>query len=748
MPNDILGSPTALSLASSTDLPMTVAGLAVGGVIMTVTAAVFVYKEYELFQEKKQRKAIEEINRLHKRFLAKIVIPGYNEIQGFPPLFKLTTNENSSTADSMHFTDDEIRDMLKNVPHSSDIALAPYWQSVYNAILKLIEYYFSREDHHDLTAGVISYLLYMLCTKCLNFQGYDYDIAYLEAITQFIDAYASLGGEVNSQHFTRLQPVYSYLLSAKKYLEKHRESLSLEELLAELRDCCANTSNKLLRHLVKMTIDQSHVALADTVTLDELQNNILRRHYVSSQIKGIELFADSEINLPECIFKEWIMSLSQYYIKSLRPISSIRENSIVAPDILFQFVPWAKSLLSESDLSKIDEEALKQLDKSLEEICAVFKNAPNFLNTQLDLTGKKPRFISITEPNEVVNRTAMMSQFARLIHSIISMQYLCAHLLKSIKQLGDIYAKDRNHFCEIFGVLSQLMLVIKNGVALNLSDFSDIEKANQNIMRLEKEALFSREIVSTLNSVKQMTTKLGTEIIEYRNKASKPSDPTEDSITYEMRAVANLLSKMYPETVQQDTCCTQKTIPKIPVDTDVQKPESESKNSLPAAELPSQETQSVHLHKLTSLIFNQIRQMQQEPIADMHINQYLTIYRNLNTLQAKSIALLNEPNKTIQRAEKAQKTADLILSLCQRTFDFLSLPKEERLSTATEFVQRIHNELNHPVNNSFIDKHSNSASQFIYTNLCSFGLFQTETRRKMSQLDEDCKALVVSSRVS
>jgi hypothetical protein len=326
------------------------------------------------------------------------------------------------------------------------------------------------------------------------------------------------------------------------------------------------------------------------------------------------------------------------------------------------------------------------------------------------------------------------------------MQYLCAHLLKSIKQLGDIYAKDPNHFREIFGVLSQLMVVIKNGVALNLSDFSDIEKANQNVMRLDKEELFSREIASTLNTVKQMTTKLGTEIIEYRNKASKPSDPTEDSITYEMRAIATLLSKMYPEAELPDQCCI--PIPKTPISTDVQKPESESKNSLPVTELPSQETQSLRLHKLTSQIFNLIREMQQEPIADLHINQYVTIYRNLNTLQAKSIALLNEPNKTIQRAEKAQKTADLVMSLCQRTFDFLSLTKEERLEASLVFVQRIHNELSHPVNSSFLDKHNNTASQFIYTNLCGFGLFQTETRRKMGQLEKACEVLAVSSRGS
>ena len=377
----ILGSPTALSLATTTDLPMNIVGLAAGGVMISVASAVFVYKKYELFEEKKHRKAIEEINRLHKRYLERIVIPGYDDIQGFPAIFKLTSNENSSAADSLHFTDDEITDIGKNLPHGADIALSPYRETILSTLLKLKEYYFlktsefyfSKDD--DLTTSVLSYLLYILSTKCLNFQGYEYDIAYLDAISQFINAYASISG-VNSQHFSRLQPVYSYILTAKKYLEKHRESLSLEELLAELRDSCSNTSNKLIRNLVKMTIDQNHASLADTVSLYELQENILRRRYINTHIKGIELYTDSELHLPNSVFKEWIVSLTQYYLKSLRPISSIRDNDIVAPDDLFAFIPWAKSIMDEPDRSKLDSKELKKLDKSFRKIRSVFKNSP------------------------------------------------------------------------------------------------------------------------------------------------------------------------------------------------------------------------------------------------------------------------------------------------------------------------------------------------------------------------------------
>lgn len=720
-----LGSPMALSLASTNDLPMTVVGLAAGGVILTVSAGVYLYDKFELYEEKKHRKEIEEINHLWKRFLEKIVVPGFEDIQGLPPIFKLTSNENSAAADFLHFTDDQIRDIGKNLPHSADIALLPYRESLLSALLKLQEYYFTRDDRKDLTSAVISYLLYFLFTKCMNFQGYDYDIAYLEAITQFVNAYASRRGEVNSQHFTRLQPVYNYLLSAKKYLEKHKEALSLEELLSELRDSCSNASNKLLRNLVKMTIDKDYAHLSETVALDELQRNILRRRYVSSQIKGIEILPDFEINLPESVFKAWIIHLAQFYIKSLRPISSIKENTVIAPEELFSFIAQAKSILEEPDRSKVQPDDLKQIEKELHLIYKIFKSSPNFINTQLDPDSSKPRFITVHEQKEILNRTTLIAQFARLIHSIIATQYLCTHLLKSIKQLGDIYAKDPNHFREIFGALNQLMTVIKNGVNANLNAFKEIEDASFNEMRLDTEELFSREIVNTLKTVKQMTKNLGGQVMEYRNKKNKEGDPTEASVNYEMRAVAGLITKMYPDVEQPLVYSTSSNPDKINSNTPT----------------PTQENLAEELHRLTSRLFNTIKLIQEEPIKDPNSSQYLSIYRSLNALQTKAILLAKEVNPSTERREKSTNLGALTLSLCQKTLDFLSQKPEDRLRQVAQFVQGLHNELNHPLNNAYIDKHSNVAAQYLHSH---FGLFNTDTRNKLLQLEQACAQISAS----
>jgi hypothetical protein len=236
----LVGSLTAQSLSETTAVAATIIS---AGIVVTVAGATFAYKRYEDFEEKKHRKQIERVNELHKLYLNKIIVPGYAEIRGFPPIYKLDDGKDSSTAESMHMTDQEVAALGASLPHSIDTGLSEYREAVLSAILKLKDYYFCRKNKKDITSGVLTYLLYMLETKCWNFEGYDYDIAYLEAISNFINAYASIKGIENSQHFSRLQPVYAYLLTAKQSLEKHKELLSLQELVGELRDRSQENSN-------------------------------------------------------------------------------------------------------------------------------------------------------------------------------------------------------------------------------------------------------------------------------------------------------------------------------------------------------------------------------------------------------------------------------------------------------------------------------------------------------------------------
>ena len=551
-----LGSVSALSMAANpAALPVLAA---VAGIGITVGAAAFVYHEYKEYEEKKHKEEIDNINRLHKKYLARISVPDYNEIQGFPAIFVIPEKKDAkdvAAIQSMHLTDEQIRDIGNTMPRGTDIVLCTYRQQVLSAILKLKEYYFSRSTKTDITAGVIGYLLYMLETKCLNFEGYAYDIAYLNAITNFINAFASVKNTEKSQHFSRLQPVYSYLLSAKQTLEKHKEALSLEEIIGELRDSCENYNNQLLRCLVKMVSKNKYWELTQTVAIDELEQGLLRRKYIQAEVKSLVLKSDDEVKLPDSIFKFWVKALTEFFLKTLNPDNSLTSKDIVSPTALFALpdidrLPKYNHDLEKSKKPKENSIEVEMIEKELKGISNVFKKCQNFITTRVEQKNRAdaPKFVAVTDPHELINRSKVLADFATLIHELISLQYLSAQLLKSIKQLGEIYVKNPRHFCNIFHILENVCDQLKDRLEKTQNDFVTIQQANNNAMQLESKEVFPGQVKDVLNATYAMINRLGTSVKQYRIKVAKNinnNEPTMESVKHEMFEAAKLLASTY-----------------------------------------------------------------------------------------------------------------------------------------------------------------------------------------------------------
>jgi hypothetical protein len=544
-----LGSVSALSLAANpASLPVIAAA---AGVAVTVAAATFTYRAYKHYEEKKMRDEITQINRLHEKYLERIFIPDNNEIKGFPAIFKYDPDKPEAGVDSMHFTDDQIEDIGKKIPRSTDIILTNYRQSVQNAILKLKDYYYSRDDRKDLTAGVICYLLYILDAKCLNFEGYEYDIAYLDAITNFINAYSSLGENENTRKFSRLAPVYSYLLNAQQDLERHRDSLCLEDMIGELRDTCINQTSQLMRCLTKLASRQEDWNLIPYVTMDELEKGILRRNYIKIGIKGIVLRSDAIVCLPDSIFKDWVSSLANYYIRTINPDTDMQSQDITSPDLLFKLPAFEKMESLQSNrfkLSSSEAEKLKKLEVEYKLTQKYFTTCKNFMTSILDdnKDNKIPKFVPIDNAVDIRIRSGMIAEFAKLIHQIISLQYMSVNLLKSIKQLGEIYVKSPANFRQVFNVFNILCKEIKTGIDDFKQSLIIIQQTNKNSMKLEDQELFPEQIKSILNVTYAKVSRLDRSIKEYRDRVPKEKNsPTTESVKHEMFEVAAKLSKCY-----------------------------------------------------------------------------------------------------------------------------------------------------------------------------------------------------------
>lgn len=547
--NSPLGSVSALSLAANPAALPVIAAAA--GVAVTVAAATFTYRAYKNYEEKKMREELGKINHLHDKYLARIFIPDNHEIKGFPAIFKFDPDKPELGVDSMHFTDEQIEDIGKTLPRSTDIILTNYRQSVQNAILKLKDYYYSRDDRKDLTAGVICYLLYILDSKCLNFEGYEYDIAYLEAITNFINAYSSLDQQENTRKFSRLAPVYAYLLSAQQDLERHRDSLSLEEMIGELRDTCIIQANQLLRCLTKLTSTQDQWDLIPYVTMDELEMGILRRNYIKTGIKGLVLRSDAIVSLPDSVAKDWVSSLANYYLRTINPDSDMQSQDITSPDILFKLPAYEKYESLQNNRFKLNSdeaEKFKKLESDYKLALKYFATCKNFMTTTLDNNkdNKVPKFLPIDNPVDIRIRTGMMAQFAKLIHQIISLQYMSVNLLKSTKQLGEIYVKSPANFRQVFNVFNILCKEIKSGIDQFKQSLTMIQQSSKNAMKLEDQELLPDQIKAILNVTYAKVSRLDRSIKEYRDRVPKDKNsPTIESVKHEMFEVAAKLSKCY-----------------------------------------------------------------------------------------------------------------------------------------------------------------------------------------------------------
>lgn len=532
------GSLSALSLAQN---PSTLPILAtIAGVGITVATSVFVYKIYHDYEEKKHKKEMDAVNLLHKKFLEKIIIPDLQEIQGFPAIFKLNPKDN--VVEAIIYTKEEVEAIGQNYPHNVDIALSMYREAIINVIDKLKAYYLERGIYNDITASVLSYLLFIFETKCLNFAGYDYDIAYLNALSNFIIGYASIEERVVSQHFSRLQEVSSYIQDAKEALQKHKDSLTLEEMLRQLRGTCSDYSKQLLREFTKLINSMKNWRYVDNVTAEEIANGILRKKYVRSEIKGIPYRYDRAKAIYRSFFKDWAVKLADYYLKTLDPDTSLKSTDILPPKEMFKYPHLVDEKLSpDENLSQTIQE-----NENLTKMRAFFKTCKNFVTHQ---AGKSPLtslpdFVPITDIHLMDDRNELLYRLALLIHKMISLQFLCTFLLKSIKQLGEIYIKNPLHFNKVFLVLNKLCEQISNDADKNKTSITLLDP--NKMMQLAEGGLLAEKIKSILTTIGSSVIHHEQMIRAYRSKLTA-QDALEQMafVKQEMFEVTNFYAELY-----------------------------------------------------------------------------------------------------------------------------------------------------------------------------------------------------------
>lgn len=423
--------------------------------------------------------------------------------------------------------------------------------------------------------------------------------------------------------------------------------------------------------------------------------------------------------------------MSDYYLRSLSIELGPEEEQIHSPKDFFSFLNKANTTLARKIFSRSKE--TEEINAQIKLIRKVFSDSGNFISTRYNTLTKK--FEVINDSLLLIDRSLVMAKIAILAHEIISLQYLCTHLLKSIQLLGDIYVNNPKHFSKIFYVLDQLCALIQENVLSTKKAFQIIQEGNDSNMQIEEKELFPHQIKDLLESIFGEIKDLGEQVKECRQMALKSINPnTIQSVNYEMLEIAMTLSKMYFESSCDpisDASTTKKPTSSYPGQKN-EEPIIEE----PITEVPHIKEQDENMDSLLLKIRERILDIQKNEL--FHSKNYFNIYDALALMKNKTMILINEDSKDLKRLDKANNTLELTTSLLKETLAFLTKSTTERQAGTGHFFSKIHNKLNNEQNASFIDRHHNPASNFVYTHLCSYGIFRTETRKKLAAFEEAC----------
>ena len=462
---DKLASPSALGFiaaAAPAALPSSAAGVAIAAIAAAGAAVLFVYNCYESYEAQKHAAEIARIEQLHQEYLAKISIHECNLVAGFPPIFQKTGD---GQYQSMTMTDAQVNSIARNALRApTDIDLVTYRHHIICAIAALKKYYFLHADKTGLTVQVILYLLNIL-EKLLQFEGYAFDIAYLNALCNFICTYASTKGE-KSEHFTCLNPVFRHLQYATQKLIQHRETRSQEEMIAELRGTCTFYIDRSIRALSKFLIPHTEWHLVDCGDPYALREGIYAGEYIT-RLMGPVRWTHEQQGLPsDCSLTNVVRVLARYYLQT---IDSTHQPKVpTQAELAIVIMP----------------------EKALENIYTIFEAHP-------DKNPAKP-----FEHPETQQIITALTQFSKLIHAIISFLYFLNELTKMIKNLGTTETDNPAHCKRLYILHEVLSDSIEAQAEAVLKLFREINRRNDNQMRIAEKECFLRELMQMLTEIK------------------------------------------------------------------------------------------------------------------------------------------------------------------------------------------------------------------------------------------------------
>lgn len=564
--------------AAFADGKVSMAAMALVGVGALVVAGVSLARhEYNKHQSEKHLAKVKEILELYNEYLVDIPGTGLQERSSLPPPFLLNDKGKPTEATALKLNTAIRNDLIRDKSVNTDAFLNQYSHHIQNAKIHLVSFYdarlnknernsFTQGKEDDVTSSVLTYLLVMLSEHCTKFEGYQADIAYLEAIIRFTNAYASLPRQSvleasdpkKRQRFERLKQVCKELRQAKKLLIDHSHSRTLKSFVDELMSLTGKSLiPDLSRLFAKCIVPEKEWSFIDAATLEVLADGLVRQEYHNTHT----ILHQDEIKIPDSIFKEWLQSILVNYLNPqraiekplilkdehlthLRALFKLCQNFLtlkspqtnangrydsdkfvpvgfdkecyleIASQLPVVFEPDTFLLIKECDAWKLYE---VKSDRSLEELC--LEEVRGLREALVALPQKKPFQLLSKNKQRKVNaaltlyrnhqqlktRAQVFWNLAVLLEQLSDLKCYCEKLSDCIRDLGEIYVNNPAHCNFIFYSLNELGVDLINRIGIILKALSKVEEEQDhaNDMLIKKQLDLATRMNSTLVTIRE-----------------------------------------------------------------------------------------------------------------------------------------------------------------------------------------------------------------------------------------------------
>lgn len=353
---------------------------------------------------------------------------------------------------------------------------------------------------------VSHYLLNLLESEALRFEGRDQEITLTTALSNFVCSYAHDEDSKHTQRISFLSHVFLSLDEACDGLKRHQKSKPFVEIIQETLGTLRDSGDQLIRFLVKVVTPNRDWNIIDHQKLELLKAGIVAPNAHERLFLFIPHPRNREDKIPSTFMDSWFHLLIQYYETSRDPDSS----TIQTPPMSAFTVP-----------------SVEEFTENARKWRTIFEGSDNFITRELDPNEPDPAkktLVPVRDIAKIRQRVCFIADICALLHITSTLQAHFTGLHHFANSFG-INAAQANEYENYYTALWKVCRKLINQIEHIKNEYQKI-KAGSRQMPIVSHLQFQREFLKLMEEMgeKIKQSKLGIE--QSRKRFNGAQHPT------------------------------------------------------------------------------------------------------------------------------------------------------------------------------------------------------------------------------